>query len=168
MSDTLTLAAALEAHAAAVTRLAEVIAAQGATAPSSPRSEAAAGDPQPRPRGRPRKEPEAPAAGTENDAAPEATNPGSDPASTPESAAPTSDTGPSATTDASPSEPDAEEVTYDAVKALILKVSGAKGRDAAAAVLTELGVAKGPDLKPEQYAEAVDKLQAVLADEDLA
>jgi hypothetical protein len=54
-------------------------------------------------------------------------------------------------------------VTYDDVKALVLQVSKDKGRDAAAAVLTGLGVAKAPELKPEQYAAAVAQLKAVLA-----
>jgi len=54
-------------------------------------------------------------------------------------------------------------VTYDAVKTLILKLSGSKGRDAAAGVLAGFGVAKGPDLKPEQYAAAAKELEAALA-----
>lgn len=55
------------------------------------------------------------------------------------------------------------EVTYEDVKTLVLKVSKDKGRDAAAGVLAGFGVAKAPELKPEQYADAVAQLQAVLA-----
>jgi len=54
-------------------------------------------------------------------------------------------------------------VTYEDVKTLVLKVSKEKGRDAAAGVLAGFGVAKAPELKPEQYAAAVAQLQAVLA-----
>lgn len=54
-------------------------------------------------------------------------------------------------------------VTYDDVKALVLQVSKDKGRDAAAAVLAGFGVAKAPELKPEQYADAVAQLKAALA-----
>ncbi len=54
-------------------------------------------------------------------------------------------------------------VTYDDVKALVLQVSKDKGRDAAAAVLSGFGVAKAPELKPEQYADAVAQLKAALA-----
>ncbi len=54
-------------------------------------------------------------------------------------------------------------VTYDDVKALVLQVSKDKGRNAAAAVLSGFGVAKAPELKPEQYADAVAQLKAVLA-----
>lgn len=54
-------------------------------------------------------------------------------------------------------------VTYEDVKTLVLKVSKDKGRDAAAAVLAGFGVAKAPELKTEQYADAVTQLQAALA-----
>ncbi len=57
----------------------------------------------------------------------------------------------------------AKEVTYDEVKALVLLVSKDKGREAAAAVLNGLGVAKAPELKAEQYAAAVKQLTAALA-----
>lgn len=56
-----------------------------------------------------------------------------------------------------------QTVTYDDVKALVLQVSKDKGRDAAAAVLSGFGVAKAPELKPEQYADAVAQLKAALA-----
>ena len=57
----------------------------------------------------------------------------------------------------------AEVIDYALVRAAILKVSAEKGREAAAAVLEGLGVAKGPDLKPEQYAPALAALEAKLA-----
>lgn len=56
----------------------------------------------------------------------------------------------------------APAVTYDDVKALVLQVSKDKGRDAAAAVLAGFGVAKAPELKPEQYADAVAQFRATL------
>ena len=61
------------------------------------------------------------------------------------------------------SSPAPSTVTYEDVKTLVLKVSKEKGRDAAAGVLAGFGVAKAPELKPEQYAAAVAQLQAVLA-----
>lgn len=74
---------------------------------------------------------------------------------------------PSETAAASPaSKPEASTsatvTTYDDVKALVLQVSKEKGRDAAAAVLAGFGVAKAPELKAEQYADAVAQLKAVL------
>lgn len=50
---------------------------------------------------------------------------------------------------------DTKGVSYDDVKAVIIKVSGAKSRDDVVALLGKFGVAKGPDLKPAQYAEFV-------------
>lgn len=61
------------------------------------------------------------------------------------------------------SRPAPSTVTYDDVKTLVLKVSKDKGREAAAAVLAGFGVAKAPELKPEQYADAVAQLKAALA-----
>lgn len=54
-------------------------------------------------------------------------------------------------------------VTYEDVKTLVLRVSKDKGRDTAAGVLAGFGVAKAPELKPEQYGDAVAQLQAALA-----
>jgi hypothetical protein len=62
-----------------------------------------------------------------------------------------------------PVPPTATAVTYDDVKALVLQVSKDKGRDTAAAVLAGFGVAKAPELKPAQYADAVAQLKAALA-----
>lgn len=53
--------------------------------------------------------------------------------------------------------------TYEDVKALVLQVSKEKGRDTAAGVLAGFGVAKAPELKPAQYADAVVQLRAALA-----
>lgn len=47
----------------------------------------------------------------------------------------------------------ATEVTYDQIKPLIIKVNTTKGREAATKLLADFGVARGPDLKPEQYAD---------------
>ncbi len=70
---------------------------------------------------------------------------------------------PADATDAGEQTTSAKTVTYDDVKALVLQVSKDKGRDAAAAVLSGFGVAKAPELKPEQYADAVAQLKAALA-----
>ena len=69
----------------------------------------------------------------------------------------------SAAADAQASTAATEPVTYDQVKPLILKINAAKGREAAAAALGKFGVSKGPDLKPEQYAEFVAHAAEVLA-----
>lgn len=60
-------------------------------------------------------------------------------------------------------EPAPQPVTYDQVKPLILKLSAAKGREAAASALGKFGVAKGPDLQPGQYADFVAHAAEVLA-----
>lgn len=53
------------------------------------------------------------------------------------------------------------EVTYDQVKAAILKVVTSKGNEAATKVLAQFGVAKGPALKPEQYVAVVAACEAL-------
>lgn len=63
----------------------------------------------------------------------------------------------------SPSAPGAVSVTYDDVKAAILKLSNVKGRDAVLALLKPFGAAKGPELKPEQFAEFVTQANAAIA-----
>lgn len=45
-----------------------------------------------------------------------------------------------------------DTIAYDDVKLAIVALVKAKGAPAAAAVLKEFGAAKGPELKPEQYA----------------
>lgn len=57
----------------------------------------------------------------------------------------------------------ADPVTYDQVKPLILKINTTKGRAAATAALAKFGAAKGPELKPEQYAAFVAHAEEVLA-----
>lgn len=52
------------------------------------------------------------------------------------------------------------EVSYDQVKAAILKVVTGKGNGAATAVLAQFGVTKGPALKAEQYAAVIAACEA--------
>lgn len=49
----------------------------------------------------------------------------------------------------------ADAPTYQDAAAAITKLSKAKGRDAAVAVLTAFGAAKLPDVKPEQFADII-------------
>ena len=55
--------------------------------------------------------------------------------------------------------------TYDEVKAKILLLAKEKGREATTALLQRHGVAKGPDLKPEQFAEFIADAEKVMAGE---
>jgi hypothetical protein len=64
---------------------------------------------------------------------------------------------------AAPTAPAAASVSYDEVKAAILKLSQAKGREQVVAALTEFGVAKGPELKPEQFAGFIAKANELVA-----
>jgi hypothetical protein len=59
--------------------------------------------------------------------------------------------------------PGAASVTYDDVKTMIGKLGAGKSRQAVIDLLAEFGVAKGPDLKPEQFAGFVAKANAQLA-----
>lgn len=61
-----------------------------------------------------------------------------------------------------------EPVTYAQVKPLILKINTDKGRDAATAALAKFGVTKGPELKPEQFADFIAHANEVLAAEGVA
>lgn len=54
-------------------------------------------------------------------------------------------------------------VTYEQIKPLIIKLNTTKGREAAAGLLAEFGVTRGPELKPEQFAEFFTKVTAALA-----
>ena len=65
--------------------------------------------------------------------------------------------------ESAPTAPAAASVTYDEVKAAILKLSQAKGREQVVAALTEFGVAKGPELKPEQFAGFIAKANELVA-----
>ena len=54
----------------------------------------------------------------------------------------------------------AAPLAYPDVVAAINKLATAKGRDTAVALLGEFGVSKGPELKPEQFAEFIKKATA--------
>lgn len=54
----------------------------------------------------------------------------------------------------------ASPAAYPDVVAAINKLALAKGRDAAIALLGDFGVTKGPELKPEQFAEFIEKATA--------
>ena len=73
---------------------------------------------------------------------------------------------PEATAPATPSpaiDPPAAGATYDDVKNAIVKLSGMKGRDSVLAVLGQFDAAKGPDLKPEQFADFITHANAAMA-----
>lgn len=57
----------------------------------------------------------------------------------------------------------AAAVTYDQIKPLIIKLNTTKGREAAAGLLAEFGVTRGPELKPEQFADFFTRVTAALA-----
>lgn len=85
-------------------------------------------------------------------------------------AAPTPPTASAAPADApekkgEPSAPAADTVTYDQVKAAILDVSKAKGRDGALKLLAQFGAEKGPDLQktPEKFEAFVAAAKALLS-----
>ena len=69
---------------------------------------------------------------------------------------------PSKVPPAASSAPVVGDTDYAPVQKKIIEVVSKKGRDVAAKVLGEFGVAKGPDLQPAQYAEAIAKLNAAL------
>lgn len=53
------------------------------------------------------------------------------------------------------------EVNYEDVKAKILPLAQAKGRDTVVALLQRHGVAKAPDLKPAQWAAVIADIDAI-------
>lgn len=55
------------------------------------------------------------------------------------------------------------EVSYEDVKAKILPLAQAKGRDTVVALLQRHGVAKAPDLKPAQWAAVIADIDAIEA-----
>ena len=57
----------------------------------------------------------------------------------------------------------ATDATYDDVKNAIVKLSGQKGRDQVVALLSQFDAAKGPDLKPEQFADFLAQANAAMA-----
>ena len=84
------------------------------------------------------------------------------PAASPASAEPKADAAEKAT-------PKADAPTYEK-SGLPEKIKAAVGKDKAGviALLKEFGVAKGPELKPEQFAAFGEKIDALLAGGDLA
>lgn len=58
---------------------------------------------------------------------------------------------------------DAPAPTYDDVKAKVLALSKDKGREPTVQLLLRHGVAKAPDLKPEQYADFIADVDAIIA-----
>jgi antitoxin (DNA-binding transcriptional repressor) of toxin-antitoxin stability system len=64
---------------------------------------------------------------------------------------------------ATPAAEAAPAIAIADVNAAIIGLAKAKGRDAAVAVLKEFGVAKAPELKPEQYAAVVAAAQKAMA-----
>lgn len=75
----------------------------------------------------------------------------------------TAETTKAETTEAAKSSDDKPQPTYDDVKAAVIKLSQAKGRDTVVDVLSRFGVTKAPDLKPDQYAGALEKIESVIA-----
>ena len=70
------------------------------------------------------------------------------------------------TSSAPAAQPSGEEVTYDGhVKPAILTIAKEKGRDTVTALLQRFGAGKGPELKPEQFAEFHALAQKTLAGE---
>lgn len=63
---------------------------------------------------------------------------------------------------ASSTEPAASLDYEKDVKPLVVKLGATKGREAVLAVFEKLGVAKGPELKPEQLAAAAEAFNAAL------
>lgn len=53
--------------------------------------------------------------------------------------------------------------TYDDVRAAFLELNTKKGREATVAALAKLGAQKVPDIKPEQFANAIDVAKQLLA-----
>ena len=53
--------------------------------------------------------------------------------------------------------------TYDDIKAKVLALSKEKGREPTVQLLERHGVAKAPDLKPEQYAAFIADVDAIMA-----
>ncbi len=65
------------------------------------------------------------------------------------------------------SEPAKVEITYEVIKAKIVRLAAERGRGQSLAVLQRLGVTKGPDIKPEQYVKANGLLDEALAGADM-
>lgn len=93
---------------------------------------------------------------------PEATAPAA-PAETPAASPPSAVTAQTAAPASASATPATEPVTYEK-SGLAQKIStaAAKNKPAVVALLAEFGVAKGPLLKPEQFAEFGEKIDALL------
>lgn len=76
---------------------------------------------------------------------------------------PKPDAAPSSKESTAASESDTEQPSYQDVAALITKVSRNVGRDAAVELLDSFGAKRGPDLKPEQYADVIAACKKALA-----
>lgn len=115
------------------------------------------------------KEPEAPKASTrKSSGAKAASEPQQAPAPTPEG--PSTSSSPSTPASAAaPATNATGGVDYEAVKKVTLELSEKKGRETVVGLLQQFGVAKAPDLKPEQYAAYVKNAKGLLeaADEAL-
>lgn len=79
-------------------------------------------------------------------------------------AAPKADAKPKAP--AAPKEEPKDELSFaDDIAPKILAIANGKSREAAVALLAKFGVTKGPQLKPEQFAEFAEAADAVLAED---
>lgn len=70
----------------------------------------------------------------------------------------------------SPSETKGDEIPYETVKNKTLELVKAKGRDSVTTLLKDFGkdVASAKDLKADQYADYLKKVDAILAEDDVA
>lgn len=67
------------------------------------------------------------------------------------------------TTEKKADAPAGNQPTYDQVKDKLLALSKEKGREPTVALLSRFGVARGPDLKPDQYAKFIADVDAIFA-----
>lgn len=99
-----------------------------------------------------------------NTGKPEAKKPAAETASSPSGATPP-------TTEKKADAPTGDRPTYDQVKDKLLALSKEKGREPTVALLSRFGAARGPDLKPDQYAKFIADVDAIFAgtyDPDMA
>lgn len=67
---------------------------------------------------------------------------------------------------AAPAAADSDEVPYTKVQEAVAALANSKGKPAVKAVLAELGVANAKELTADQYADAIEKLEAAGKEED--
>ncbi|NYT45121.1 hypothetical protein H0A64_09835 [Alcaligenaceae bacterium] len=92
------------------------------------------------------------------------TDPKSDAAPASEQTPPASDNSKNSTSESNEASDSAtEQPTYQEVAALITKVSRTVSREAAVELLDGFGAKRGPDLKPEQFADVVAACEKALA-----